>query len=78
MADLRRLRGACALVRDRVYGVALVHRSLNLSRALQQTDNAKTRERLITNTYVAGNLEAIFINGMRVFFGHHGGLFRRR
>jgi hypothetical protein len=47
--------------------------SLNLSRTLRQSEDAETRERLIANTYAAGNLEAIFINGMRVFFGHHGG-----
>jgi len=34
MSDLRHLRGAWTLVRDRAYGAALVHRSLNLSRAL--------------------------------------------
>ena len=51
----------------------LVHCSLNLSRALQQTDDAETRERLILNTYAAGNLEARFIQGMRVFFRQHGG-----
>ena len=73
MADLRRLRGTCALVRDRVCGAALVRRSLNLSRALKQTDDAETRERLIANTYAAGNLEAPFIQGMRVFFRQHGG-----
>jgi len=63
--------GACALVQDRVCGAALVRRSLNLSRALQQTDDAETRERLIENTYAAGNLEARFIQGMRVFFRQH-------
>ena len=73
MADLRRLRGTCALVRDMVCGAALVRRSLNLSRALQQTDDAETHERLIANTYAAGNLEARFIQGMRVFFRQHGG-----
>jgi len=30
MDDLRHLRGACSLMRDKVCGVALVHRSLNL------------------------------------------------
>ena len=50
-----------------------VCRSLNLFRALYQSEDAGTRERLIANTYAAGNLEAIFINGMRVFFRHHGG-----
>ena len=48
-------------MQDRVCGAALVRRSLNLSRALQQTDDAETRERLIANTYAAGNLEAHFI-----------------
>ena len=38
-------------------GVPLVRRSLNLSRAMQQTDDADTREQLIVNTYAAGNLE---------------------
>ena len=67
MADLHRLRGACTLVRDKVC------RSLNLFRVLYQSEDAGTRERLIANTYAASNLEAIFIKGMRVFFGHHGG-----
>ena len=73
MADLHRLRGACTLMRDRVCGALLVRRRLNLFRVLWQSEDAQTRERLIANTYAAGNLEAIFINGMRVFFGHHGG-----
>ena len=73
MVDLRRLRGAGSLMRDRVCDTMLVRRRLNLFRALWQSENAETRERLIANTYAAGNLEAIFINGMRVFFGHHGG-----
>jgi len=73
MADLCRLCGTCALVRDKVCSVALVRRSLNLSRALQQTDDVETHERLIANTYAAGNLEARFIQGMRVFFRQHGG-----
>ncbi|KAG2573374.1 hypothetical protein PVAP13_7KG238455 [Panicum virgatum] len=73
MADLRRLRRACTLMRDRVCGALLVRRRLNLFWALWQSEDAETRERLIANTYAAGNLEAIFINGMRVFFGHHGG-----
>jgi len=60
-------------VRDRVCSAALVRHSLNLSRALQQMHDAETRERLIANTYAAVNLEARFIQGMRVFFGHHGG-----
>ena len=68
MADLRRLRGTCALVRDRVCSTALVRRSLNLSWALHQTNDTETRERLIANTYAASNLEARFIQGMRVFF----------
>ena len=63
MADLRRLQGACTLIRDRVCGVPLVRRSLNLSRALRQSEDVETRERLIANTYAAGNLEAIFIKG---------------
>ena len=58
---------------DRVSGAALVRRSLNLSRTVWQSEDAETRERLIENTNAAGNLEAIFINEMRVFFGHHGG-----
>ena len=61
MADLRRLRGACTLMRDRVCGAPLVRRSLNLSRALRQSEDAETRKRLIVNTWAAGNLEAIFI-----------------
>ena len=60
-------------MRDRVFGAPLVRRSLNLGRALRQSEDAKTSERLIANTYAAGNLEATFIKGMRVFFGHHGG-----
>jgi hypothetical protein len=63
MVDLCRLRGACTLVRDRVCGAPLVRRSLNLSRALRRLEDAETRERLIANTYAAGNLEAIFIKG---------------
>ena len=35
MDDLRRLKGACSLMRDRVCGATLVHRSLNLRLALQ-------------------------------------------
>ena len=77
MVDLRHLRGACALVRDRVCGAALVRRSLNLSRVLQQTHDAETRERLIANTYAAGNLEAHFIQGMRVFSDSTPGLLTR-
>jgi len=60
MADLRRLQEACTLVHDRVCG-ALVRRSLDLFRALWQSEDAETRERLIVNTWAAGNLEAIFI-----------------
>ena len=72
MADLHCLCGACALVRDRVCGASLVHRSLNLSRVLMRSEDAGTREQLIANTYAAGNLVAHFIQGMRVFFGQHG------
>ena len=61
MVDLRRLRGACTLVRDRVCDMPLVRRSLNQSWALRQSKDAETRERLIVNTWAAGNLEAIFI-----------------
>ena len=60
-------------MRDKVCGAPLMRRSLNLSQALRQSDDAETREPLIANTYAAGNLEVIFIYGMRVFFGHHGG-----
>ena len=35
MDDLRHLRGACSLMRDKVCGAALVHRSLNLRLVLQ-------------------------------------------
>ena len=72
MADLRRLRRACTLMRDRVCGALLVRRRLNLFRALWQSEDAQTRERLIANTYAVGNLEARFIQGMRVFFDQHG------
>jgi hypothetical protein len=34
MADLRSLRGACSLMRDKVCGAGLVRRSLNLSLGL--------------------------------------------
>ncbi|RLN34884.1 hypothetical protein C2845_PM03G28370 [Panicum miliaceum] len=44
MADLRRLRRACSVVRDRVCGASLVRRSLNLRWALRQLDDAETRE----------------------------------
>ncbi|RLN33820.1 hypothetical protein C2845_PM03G21320 [Panicum miliaceum] len=73
MADLRRLRGACSVMRDRVCGVPLVRRNLNLRRALRQSDDAETHERLIVNTYAAGNLEVRFIKGMRIVFREHGG-----
>ncbi|RLN13307.1 hypothetical protein C2845_PM09G16950 [Panicum miliaceum] len=71
MADLRRLRGPCSVMRDRVCGAPLVRRSLNLRRALRQLDNAETRERLIAKTYTTGNLEARFVKGMRVVFREH-------
>ena len=35
MDDLRHLRGACSLLRDKVCGTALVRRSLNLTLVLQ-------------------------------------------
>ena len=54
MADLHRLRGACTLMRERVCDTPLVHRSLNLSRALRQSEDAETREQLIASTYAAG------------------------
>jgi hypothetical protein len=73
MANLHHLQGACTLVRDRVYGAPLVHRSHNLRRALQQSGDAETHEQLIANTYTVGNLEARFIQEMRNFFGQHGG-----
>ena len=73
MVGLRRLRGVCTLVHNRVCGAPLGRCSLNLSHALWQTEDTETHERLIANTYAASNLEAIFINGMRVFFGHHSG-----
>ena len=61
MADLHRLRGACTLVRDRVCGAPLVRLSLNLSQVLRQLEDAETRERLIANTYAAGNMDVCFI-----------------
>ena len=73
MDDLRRLRGTCFLMRDRVCGATLVRRSLNLRLVLQQSDDAAISERLIVNTHGAGNLEALFIMGMRVVFRQHGG-----
>ena len=68
MDDLRHLRGACSLMRDKVCGAALVHRSLNLRLVLQQSADEAISERLIMNTHGAGNLEALFIMGMRVIF----------
>ena len=73
MDDLRHLRGACSLMRDKVCGVALVRRSLNLRLVLQQSADAAISERLIVNIHGAGNLEAHFIMGMRVVFRQHGG-----
>ena len=43
-------------------------RSLNKSLVLQQSADAAINERLIANTHGAGNLEALFIMGMRVVF----------
>ena len=60
-------------MRDRVCGTTLVRCSLDLKRVLEQSAGTDTRERLITSTYAAGNLEACFIQGMRVFSGQHGG-----
>ena len=77
MADLRSLRGACSLMRDKVCGAALVRRSINMRLVLQQSVDAETRERLIANTYTAGNLEAHFILGMRVFSDSTPGLLTR-
>jgi len=73
MDDLRHLRGACSLMRDKVCGAALVHRSLNLRLVLQESANAAISERLIVNTHGVGNVEALFIMGMRVVFQQHGG-----
>ena len=73
MDDLRHLRGACSHMRDKVCGAALVHRSLNLRLVLQQSVDAAISERLIVNTHGAGNLEALFIMGMRVTFRQHSG-----
>ena len=78
MADLRSLRGACSLMRDKVCGAALVRRSLILRWALQQPADAAISERLIVNTHGAGNLEALFIMGMRVIFRQHSGATSRR
>ena len=66
--DLHHLRGACSLMRDKVCGVALEHRSLNLRLVLQESADAAISERLIVNTHGVGNLEALFIMGMRVVF----------
>ena len=68
MDDLRHLRGACSLMRDKVCGAALVHHSLNLRLVLQQLANMTISERLIVNTHNAGNLEALFMMGTRVVF----------
>jgi len=73
MAYLRSLRGACSLMRDKVCGAALVRRSINMRLVLQQSYNAAISERLIVNNHGAGNLEALFIMGMRVVFRRHGG-----
>ena len=55
-------------MRDKVCGAALVRRSLNLSLVLQQSADVAINERLIMKTDGAGNLEALFIMGMRVVF----------
>ena len=55
-------------MRDKVCGAALMCRSLNLRLVLQQSADAAISERLIVNTHGAGNLEALFIMGMRVIF----------
>ena len=68
MDDLCHLQGACSLMRDKVCGAALVRHSLNLRLVLQQSADAAISERLIVNTHGAGNLEALFIMGMRVVF----------
>ena len=68
MANLRSLRGACSLKRDKVYGAGLVRRSLNLSLKLHQSVDEASSERLIVNTHGTGNPEALFIIGMRVVF----------
>ena len=73
MDDLCHLRGACSLMTDKVCGVALVRRSLNLRLVLQQSADAAISERLIVNTHGVGNLLAFFIMGMRVIFRQHGG-----
>ena len=68
MADLRSLRGACSLMRNKVCGAGLVCRSLNLSLKLHQSVDEASSERLIVNTHGAGNPEALFIMGMRAVF----------
>ena len=68
MDDLRHLRGASSLMRDKVCGVALVRRSLNLRLVLQQSADTVISERVIVNTHGVGNLEVLFIMGMRVVF----------
>jgi len=60
-------------MRDKVCGVALVRRSLNLRLVLQQSADAAISKRLIMNTHGMGNLLAFFIMGMRVIFRQHGG-----
>ena len=47
-----------------------MHRSLILRLVLRQSDDAEIQERLISNTYGAGNLEVLYIKGMRDVFGH--------
>jgi len=68
MADLRSLRGACSLMRDKVCGAGPVCRSLNLSLGLHQSVDEVSSERLIVNTHGTGNPEALFITGMRAVF----------
>jgi hypothetical protein len=60
-------------MRDKVCGTTLVRRSLNLRLVLQQSVEVAINERLIVITHGAGNLEALFIMGMRVVFRLHGG-----
>ena len=57
-------------MRDRVCGATLVRRSLNPRLALRQSDDTEIQERLISNTYGAGNLEALYIKGMWDIFQH--------
>ena len=47
-----------------------MHHSLILRLVLWQSDDAEIQERLISNTYGAGNLEVLYIKGMRDVFGH--------